>query len=147
MSTQAPDSKLLGLSTLLQLEKDIRHADNIDKFNFLVVNDARRLIEFHQAVLWKLEPSGQASIRAVSGLAEFDRNAPYIIWLRKVFRHLLKQPDARQSHPVGREALPPALHVQASPSVPDRSRPGKYRRWWRARDVVQPETSEQLDKW
>ena len=110
MSTQAPDSKLLGLSTLLQLEKDIRHADNIDKFNFLVVNDARRLIEFHQAVLWKLEPSGQASIKAVSGLAEFDRNAPYIIWLKKVFRHLLKQPDARQPHPIGREALPPALH-------------------------------------
>lgn len=110
MSTQAPDSKLLGLSTLLQLEKDIRHAENIDKFNFLVVNDARRLIEFHQAVLWKLEPSGHATIKAVSGLAEFDRNAPYIIWLRKVFRHLLKQPDARQPHPIGRETLPPMLH-------------------------------------
>ena len=59
MNTQAPDSKLLGLSTLLQLEKDIRHAENIDKFNFLVVNDARRLIEFHQAVLCKLEPPAQ----------------------------------------------------------------------------------------
>ena len=59
MNTQAPDSKLLGLSTLLQLEKDIRHAENIDKFNFLVVNDARRLIEFHQAVLgnWNCRPA------------------------------------------------------------------------------------------
>jgi len=111
MSTQAPDSKLLGLSTLLQLEKDIRHADNIDKFNFLVVNDARRLIEFHQAVLWKLDPSGHsASIKAVSGLAEIDRNAPYLVWLKKVYRHLLRQPDARQPHVITREALPPTLH-------------------------------------
>jgi hypothetical protein len=110
MSTQAPDSKLLGLSTLLQLEKDVRHAETIDKFNFLVVNDARRLIEFHQAILWKLEPTGHASIKAVSGLAEIDRNAPYIIWLKKVFRHLLRQPDARQPHVITREALPPALH-------------------------------------
>jgi len=110
MNTQAPDSKLLGLSTLLQLEKDIRHAENIDKFNFLVVNDVRRLIEFHQSILWKLEPPAQSSIQAVSGLAEIDRNAPYIIWLRKVFRHLLKQADARQAHTVNRDALPPALN-------------------------------------
>jgi len=110
MNTQAPDSKLLGLSTLLQLEKDIRHAENIDKFNFLVVNDARRLIEFHQAVLWKLEPPVRSSIQAVSGLAEIDRNAPYIIWLKKVFKYLLKQPDARKAHTVSRDALPTALN-------------------------------------
>ncbi|MGB5426906.1 MAG: hypothetical protein WBN95_08950, partial [Gammaproteobacteria bacterium] len=98
MNTQAPDSKLLGLSTLLQLEKDIRHAENIDKFNFLVVNDARRLIDFHQAVLCKLEPPASSSIQAVSGLAAIDRNAPYIIWLKKVFKFLLKQTDARKAH-------------------------------------------------
>ena len=110
MSTQAPDSKLLGLSTLLQLEKDIRHAENIDKFNFLVVNDARRLIDFHQAVLWKLEPPAGSSIQAVSGLAAIDRNAPYIIWLKKVIKHLLKQPNANKAHTVSRDALPAALN-------------------------------------
>jgi len=110
MNSQEPDSKLLGLSTLLQLEKDIRHAENIDKFNFLVVNDARRLIEFHQAVLWKLSPSGHTSIEAVSGLAVIDRNAPYIIWLKKVFRHLLKRPDTQKAYTVSRDALPPPLH-------------------------------------
>lgn len=109
MNTQAPDSKLLGLSTLLQLEKDIRHAGNIDKFNFLVVNDARRLIEFHQSILWKLEPPARCSIQAVSGLAEIDRNAPYIIWLKKTFRHLLKQPDAGHAHTVSRDRLPASL--------------------------------------
>jgi predicted AAA+ superfamily ATPase len=61
MNTQAPDSKLLGLSTLLQLEKDIRHAEDIDKFNFLVVNDARRLIE-------QLTDNGQLSLESVTFL-------------------------------------------------------------------------------
>jgi len=108
MSTE--DNKLLGLSTLLQLEKDIRHAENLDKFNFMVVNDARKLINYQQAVLWKLQPSGNISIAAVSGLAEVDRNAPYIVWLRKAIKYLLKQPESVRAYPLGRDSLSSGLH-------------------------------------
>ena len=73
------------MATLLQLEKSFRNADTAEALAYTLVNDSRNLIEFRQAVLWQIDSS---QVVAVSGLAVIDTNAPYISWLKQLFKQL-----------------------------------------------------------
>jgi hypothetical protein len=77
--------QLAALATLLQLEKTFRNADTAEALAYTLVNDSRGLIEFRQAALWRIDSS---EVIAVSGLAVIDTNAPYIFWLKRVFKQL-----------------------------------------------------------
>lgn len=104
------ERQLIGLSTLLQLEKEARHAITEKEFRFVTVNETRKLLNYHQAIIWKALPGTTASIEAVSGLAQLDKNAPYIVWLSRVIRHLLRQPEVRQPAKLDIHSLPEELH-------------------------------------
>ena len=82
----APDPQLLGLSTLLQLEREARHAHSEQRLQFLLVNDPHRLIRYHQAILWRQAPDGAIQIAAISGLASFEEDAPFVQWLGRLLR-------------------------------------------------------------
>ena len=77
--------QLSALATLLQLEKAFRNADTAEALAYTLVNDTHSLIEFRQAALWQLDAS---QVVAVSGLAVIDTNAPYIFWLKQLFKQL-----------------------------------------------------------
>ncbi|MCF7966486.1 MAG: efflux RND transporter periplasmic adaptor subunit [Methylobacter tundripaludum] len=77
--------QLAALATLLQLEKTFRNADTSEALAYTLVNDSRSLIEYRQAALWQINES---QVIAVSGLAVIDTNAPYISWLKQVFKQL-----------------------------------------------------------
>jgi len=77
--------QLAALATLLQLEKSFRNADTAEALAYTLVNDSRSLIEFRQAALWQIDGS---QVVAVSGLAVVDANAPYISWLKQLFKQL-----------------------------------------------------------
>ena len=77
------DQTAITLATLLQIEKDARHAVSPEALCFIIVNETRRLVRYDQAVLWRRLPDGQAHIEAVSGIADISREAPYIHWLEK----------------------------------------------------------------
>jgi hypothetical protein len=77
--------QLTALATLLQLEKSFRNADAAEALAYTLVNDSRGLIEFRQAALWRIDNS---EVVAVSGLPVVDSNAPYISWLKQVFKQL-----------------------------------------------------------
>ncbi len=83
----AEDAKVVGLSTLLQLEKSARQADTRERLGFIICNETHRLLRFHQAVLW-LSGSGRPRVHTISGLAQPDRNAPYLQWLQRLLGHL-----------------------------------------------------------
>ncbi|MDD5581086.1 MAG: HlyD family efflux transporter periplasmic adaptor subunit [Methylobacter sp.] len=80
-----PQRQLAALATLLQLEKSFRNADTAQALAYTLVNDSRSLIEFRQAALWRINSS---QLVAVSGLAVIEANAPYISWLKQVFKQL-----------------------------------------------------------
>ena len=86
MAESEADARLVGLSTLLQLEKEARHAADLQRLRFLMVNDTHRLIRYHQAVLWRLREDGVVRLEAVSGLAVIERDAPYVRWLEKLLQ-------------------------------------------------------------
>lgn len=85
------EQQLVGLGTLLQLEKQSRHARSEQVLGFLIVNETLRLVNYRQAVLCRRRPSGKIKIQAVSQVDLPDRNAPYVLWLRRVLASLFKK--------------------------------------------------------
>jgi len=120
MSDPAPppsphQQQLLGISTLLQLEKKVRHTHDGAEFGFVVVNETLRLLRYDQAVLWRL--NGRAArVAAVSGVDRPNRKSPYLQWLEKLCRFC-----------AGREAfrLPRRLTGE---DVPKKLKPG-WEQW------------------
>ena len=78
-------SQLDVISRLLQLERSFRHAETTQELAYILVNDSRQLLNYRQAVLWRVDHSEPVS---VSGLAVIDNNAPYIIWLKKLCQNV-----------------------------------------------------------
>lgn len=70
------------LATLLTLEELSRRAETPTQLAFVMVNDSRMLLPYHQAVL-HLDDGGVA---AVSAVATIDANAPFIQWLNRLLR-------------------------------------------------------------
>ncbi|MGZ5049622.1 MAG: efflux RND transporter periplasmic adaptor subunit [Methylobacter sp.] len=83
--------QLEALATLLQLEKSFRNADTPEALAYTLVNDTRNLVEYRQSALWRMDSE---QIAAVSGLAVIDENAPYIFWLKQLFKQLAENTSA-----------------------------------------------------
>jgi len=101
-ATAGPDSRELlnRLAALLKMEERLRRAEK-KELPFIIVNETRLLIPYRQAALWRAGDSLAAAPMAVSGLAVFDKNAPYLQWLARLSRHLKDdweergEPDSR----------------------------------------------------
>ena len=100
--------QLAGLGTLLQLEKQCRHAKNKAEFGFFVVNDTLRLLQYHQAVLWQKKGRSVKTV-AVSGVDLPNSDSPYLQWLQRVCKYLLSREEALKTQVITSEQLPPAL--------------------------------------
>jgi len=96
----APDAGLQGLTTLLQLERSARHAGSRTELGFVIVNETHRLLDYHQAVLWRFNLTGGVRIEAVSGVAQLDRNAPYLVWMEGIIRGISRGESARKARTV-----------------------------------------------
>ena len=117
-------NQLLGLGTLLQLEKEARHAANATELEFIIVNETRQLLEYQQAVLWKRHASGRITVEAISGLSQIERNAPFVVWLQG----FLKQASQSGSD---------SPYVITAGEVPDRFREG-WSEWTSGQVLICP---------
>lgn len=107
---EAADRSQLGFSTFLQLERAARHAEDEAALGFTLVNETRRLVAYRQAALIDLR-GRRPQVRAVSGVAVVERNAPMIRWLVALARVLARPtaapPEARAAaRPVTAGDLP-----------------------------------------
>ncbi|ARJ67771.1 hypothetical protein WV31_19970 [Magnetospirillum sp. ME-1] len=80
----------LRLATLIDVEGRILRAADAAEIAFVAVNDAHALVPYRQAVLWHRDKG----VQAVSGLALPDRNAPFLLWMEAVCRHLSRRSEA-----------------------------------------------------
>ena len=88
------DPALRELATLLQLGRRTRGAQSAEVIGFVAVNESRELFEYRQAALGRASALSQAlpgEVMAVSGLPQVDPQAPYVQWLRNLFRFLARQ--------------------------------------------------------
>jgi len=65
------------LAVVIEIEKRAREALAVDELKFIIVNETYNLVSYHQAVLF--DQFGK--ILTISGVANFDRNSPFVHWL------------------------------------------------------------------
>lgn len=92
---QAVDPRLASLTTLLQLEKSARHAENRSDLKFLFANETYRLIPYQQAVFWTFSDSGKLTVQAASNVSVVEKNSPYIQYVTKLLEYQVDQETAR----------------------------------------------------
>ncbi|MEO5338398.1 MAG: HlyD family efflux transporter periplasmic adaptor subunit [Magnetospirillum sp. WYHS-4] len=89
----APDPRLTGLATLLQLEKEARHAESEEAFGFVLVNQTRRLLPYRLAAFWRAGPGG-GEVAAVSGVQRPALDAPFMQWLAALLAKVARDDPA-----------------------------------------------------
>lgn len=106
---ELPQQQLTGIFTLLQLEKDIRHAEDSAEFGFVAVNETLRLLHYNRAVLWQLR-GRTARIQAVSGADTPNQKAPYTLWMQKFCTFFSQQESTRTTpQTISSEQVPAEL--------------------------------------
>ena len=115
--------QLAGLTTLLSLEKEARHAPDLQALGFISVNESLRLLHYEQAIFWRrlaVSPlsvshlfSKQANgttdangtgrpltitIVSFSGITRFDPHAPHVVWLHNLIGQQTGLATSRKCH-------------------------------------------------
>ncbi|HHN67123.1 MAG TPA: HlyD family efflux transporter periplasmic adaptor subunit [Thermopetrobacter sp.] len=72
------------LERLLLLEADIRACPDLPSLELFAVNDTRAMLNFDQAVLFRLDRRGRAVAKAASGVVAVEKNAPLIRALNRL---------------------------------------------------------------
>lgn len=94
LKTDAPaaddGSQLHRLSTLLDLSRRARLAKSPRELGFLVSNESNRLATYRQSVLWLADEG----VYTLSGVVQPEANAPYVLWVERVCRHLAEADHA-----------------------------------------------------
>lgn len=106
------------LAILLDLSRRARAARTADEVAFLLVNDSHGLVPYRQAALWLVDEG----TRTLSGVVQPEANAPYVLWLETVCRHLAAEPRGGAFDVAD---LPPALA-------------GEWAEWWPAHALWLP---------
>lgn len=73
-----------SLGTLLDLSRRARLAANTRVLGFLLANETLVLVPYRQSALWLADEG----VHTLSGLVQIEANAPYVLWLAQVCRHL-----------------------------------------------------------
>jgi phosphotransferase system IIA component len=99
------DAQLFGLGMLVQLLKRARRAATAEELGFVMVNETHALVPYRQAALWQRSARGAGKVRAVSGVAAVERNAPFMQWLNPVFAKLDESSEPGGIRPVDAGSL------------------------------------------
>ena len=84
-----PDTspELTALPQIWDLSCQARASHGDRELGFVLVNQTQALVPYRQAVLW-LATEGVFSL---SGVVQIEANAPYVLWVQQVARHLAAQ--------------------------------------------------------
>ncbi|HSG62439.1 MAG TPA: HlyD family efflux transporter periplasmic adaptor subunit [Pseudomonadales bacterium] len=72
------------LATVLGLINRASQAEDLAELRFMLVNETRQMLPYRLAMLW-LENEG---VSALSGVVSIEKNAPFVLWLNRLFSHL-----------------------------------------------------------
>jgi multidrug resistance efflux pump len=95
--SQASPNLQTALTTLFQLERELRQATNPTELFYVLVNRLRSLSAFDTAIVFSVDGK-HARCEMVSDVAVLDRNAPFIAWAQTVGSTCAQQEDAATPH-------------------------------------------------
>lgn len=105
-------------AALLEFQQKLQACRSMRELSFAAVNEGYGVLRFDQAVFWQYDNRAQATVEAVSGLAEVTPEAPYVQWLVRAAAHFVEAPG----QPVviaAMDDLPESLAEDGSEWVPD----------------------------
>ncbi|MGE5522897.1 MAG: efflux RND transporter periplasmic adaptor subunit [Rhodospirillaceae bacterium] len=105
-------------STLLQFERALRNCKSRRELYFVGVNEPYSLVAYDQAVLWVGNAFAKTQIVAVSGLAALEGSTPFIQWLTRVFRYLVRENGTTGLKEITPETLPEELVEEGAEWMP-----------------------------
>lgn len=116
------DPRLAALSSLVELERLARRAENIRALRYVLVNETQGLVPCRQAIYWD---AASGKVTALSGMSQVDGNAPFVRWLERMISELRggasgSQGPRKGSLPrvVEREKLPSDIQAEWSQWLP-----------------------------
>src|SRR6185295_6144651 len=93
---------------LLEFERRIQSATSNREVAFRAVNDASQVLDFDQAVLWRMDIFGRPLIAVASGLADVSADSPFQQWLVRLVQSITPADfDAARAWTIGE--LPEAV--------------------------------------
>jgi len=102
----AADLSATPLLDLLQLEKEIRHAETEAAFRYVAVNRTRSLLPYRMAALLRRTSSGRWRPVALSDVAVVERDAPFARWLAKAAAAIATAHGTSGAAPADATSLP-----------------------------------------
>jgi len=87
---------------LADLEQRARRAGSVVELSFIMLNETHAVVPYRQAILW----TDEDGVRALSGVAQVEREAPFTLWLSYLCRRLLNE-RGRSPAVVDAGILPP----------------------------------------
>ncbi len=79
---KTPNTAPQALLSLLEMGRRARMAATADELAFMLVNGTHSLSPYRQAALWWSD----TGVQALSGVVQPDHNAPYVDWLKALFK-------------------------------------------------------------
>ncbi len=120
MSTEASPKKTFNaevasvrLSLVIELEREMRNAGNVEALRFTMVNRLRELVPYHQAILLHHQVGKRYGVDAISNIAVIQRDAPYVAWAKAVAAEIHHSGKATEMHVVDMTDWPEHLRDQA----------------------------------
>ena len=93
---------------LLEFERRIQSATSNREVAFRAVNDASQVLDFDQAVLWRIDVFSRPLIAVASGLADVSGDSPYQQWLVQLVQAITPA-DFQESRAYAIGELPEAV--------------------------------------
>ena len=112
------EQQLAGLAKLLALQTDARQAESPKRLVFHMVNQTRQLLTYRQGIFLSTAGTSRARLEAVSNVAVLDKDAPFVRWITRACRAVLKTDAATSIHEMTATALPPKLQEGWSEWLP-----------------------------
>ena len=101
------------LSLVIELEREMRNAGNVEALRFTMVNRLRELVPYHQAILLQHQSGKRYSVDAISNIAVIQRDAPYVAWSKAVAAEVHRSGKTTEMHRVDMTDWPEHLRDQA----------------------------------
>jgi multidrug resistance efflux pump len=92
------------LSALVNLEKRLRQAQNIDELSYRLANESRNLVQYDQLIVWSYAKKG-LKICAVSGVDRVAALTPFFQQIQTLLMHLRSKGDGASVYPLARAEL------------------------------------------
>ena len=94
----SPDKQHVALATFIQLEQESRQIQKLQELFFLIANETKRLLPYHQMIVADYDLRHKSlEMKAISGVPEFEPHSPYIRWLQKVLNEINKSPEKQKA--------------------------------------------------